>query len=119
MYWVEKSGPRHWLVKYSRFGANSDIVGEHATRRAAHAHLDRLNSKLPVSDGPYPLVCFTQCDDYIQLVQTDLNRFTTVYGKQVIEDLTYSQAAANLGSIIMHAAACDGLLNNEGPDDNA
>jgi len=45
MYWVEKSGPRHWLVRFARWDCNSEIVSEHTTRRAAYAHLDKLNKE--------------------------------------------------------------------------
>ena len=48
----------------------------------------------------------------IMLHQEAKNRFTVTYWKQVTDGLTYSQAATELGSCIMHALACDGQLDN-------
>jgi len=39
--------------------------------------------------------------------------FTVTYGKQVCAGLTYSEAAAEYGSCLMHALACEGRLDNE------
>jgi hypothetical protein len=39
-------------------------------------------------------------------------RFTVTYGKQVTRGLTYKQAADELGSSIMHALACNGMVDN-------
>jgi len=48
----------------------------------------------------------------IKLEQTGLDSFTVTYGLQVKDHLTYSQAAKELGSCIMHALACDSKLDN-------
>jgi len=38
-------------------------------------------------------------------------RFTVQYGAQVVKNLTYSAACGELGSCIMHAATCDGRID--------
>ena len=43
--------------------------------------------------------------------------FKITYGAQIDTTRSYSEAAALLGQAIMHAAACDGLLDNEAPND--
>lgn len=48
----------------------------------------------------------------IELRQQGRNRFSVRYGLQLHAGLTYSEAAADLGSCIMHMQACDGLLDN-------
>jgi hypothetical protein len=48
----------------------------------------------------------------IKLIQTNFDRFTVRYGKQVKTDLNYGQAARELGTAIMHAVACDGKLDS-------
>jgi hypothetical protein len=40
--------------------------------------------------------------------------FRVTYGKQVQNNLTYDQAASDLGAAIMHNAALEGKLGNEG-----
>jgi hypothetical protein len=39
--------------------------------------------------------------------------FTVQYGRQVHTDCTYAEAAVKLGQALMHAAACEGELDNE------
>lgn len=39
--------------------------------------------------------------------------FAVQYGLQVWPDLTYDEAARDLGFAMMHAAACDGKFDNE------
>lgn len=51
----------------------------------------------------------------IVLKQQARNKFTVVYGKQTKPGLTYSAAAAELGSCVMHALACDDRLDNRMP----
>lgn len=51
----------------------------------------------------------------ITLQQRADKKFRVTYGMQVEDNLTYVQAAAKLGQAIMHALACDSLLDNEGP----
>ena len=53
----------------------------------------------------------------VMLHQEAKDRFTVTYRKQVTDGLTYNQAAAELGSCIMHALACDGQLDNRAKDE--
>ena len=46
------------------------------------------------------------------LYQTGVDRFAVRYGKQFSERLTYERAAAEFGQCVMHAAACNGHLDN-------
>ena len=48
----------------------------------------------------------------IELTQQGRDRFTVIYWKQIKNNLTYAEAAAELGACIMHAAACEGKLDN-------
>jgi hypothetical protein len=48
----------------------------------------------------------------IELIQTGFDEFTVKYGLQIKRKLTYAEAAKELGEAIMHAAACDGHLDN-------
>lgn len=48
----------------------------------------------------------------VSLIQTGLDRFTVVYGKQATVGLSYAQAADEYGSCVMHALACAGRLDN-------
>lgn len=61
--------------------------------------------------------CFQLTDTAypIQLTQQAKNRFTVQYGLQTKENLTYNQAATELGACIMHAAACVDKLDNRMP----
>jgi hypothetical protein len=59
--------------------------------------------------------CFELTDNDvapIRLIQVGKDNFTVQYGKQVKQKLSYSKAALELGSAIMHALACDGKLDN-------
>lgn len=47
----------------------------------------------------------------IELQQTGFDRFTVVYGLQVKRNLSYAQAAAELGACIMHYQCCEGHLD--------
>ncbi|CAB5224308.1 hypothetical protein UFOVP393_53 [uncultured Caudovirales phage] len=40
--------------------------------------------------------------------------FRVTYGKQVKDQLTYTEGAREFGLCLFHALACDGLLDNEG-----
>lgn len=40
--------------------------------------------------------------------------FRVTYGKQVMPNLTYHEAATELGFSLFHALACEGKLDNEG-----
>ena len=48
----------------------------------------------------------------IRLIQNGLDRFNVVYGMQCRDNLTYAEAARELGECIMHALACDGAIDN-------
>ena len=49
----------------------------------------------------------------VELIQQGTSqRFTVRYFKQVRRDLSYAQAAKELGECIMHAAACDGMIRD-------
>ena len=48
----------------------------------------------------------------IELRQQGRDVFSVRYGLQLKTRLGYSTAARELGECIMHAAACDGLLDN-------
>ncbi len=48
----------------------------------------------------------------IKLEQNGVNKFIVTYGKQVTINLTYADAASELGACIMHALACHGNLDN-------
>lgn len=48
----------------------------------------------------------------IELHQRGPDRFRVTYGRQVKDELTYSQAALELGADIMHWLACDAKLDN-------
>lgn len=61
-----------------------------------------------------PQVCFEEVRGAwpIRLTQTGIDRFTVTYGLQVKKGLSYTEAALELGACLMHAAACDGVLDN-------
>jgi hypothetical protein len=48
----------------------------------------------------------------IKLMQTGVDKFTVIYGKQVSENLNYAGAASELGASIMHGLSCQGKLDN-------
>lgn len=48
----------------------------------------------------------------VRLIQNGIGNFTVVYGKQVRAGLDYSEAAYEYGRAIMHALACEGMLDN-------
>jgi hypothetical protein len=58
-------------------------------------------------------VCFEY--ENITLEQRTNKLFRVTYGLQVGDDLTYSQACTNLGEALLHNAACEGRLENDGP----
>ena len=41
-YFIERANSREWVVRFSRFGCNSEIVSWHRNRRDAMRALDRL-----------------------------------------------------------------------------
>lgn len=57
--------------------------------------------------------CFkVNCVWDIVLHQQGRNRFSVTYGAEVHRGLSYAEAAVKLGEAIMHAQACEGLLDN-------
>jgi hypothetical protein len=48
----------------------------------------------------------------ITLAQKGVDNFSVQYYKQFTENLTYTEAALELGACIMHALACDSKLDN-------
>jgi hypothetical protein len=54
----------------------------------------------------------TIADLPITLEQLARDRFRVTYWKQVKSDLSYGEAASELGACIMHALACEGKLDN-------
>lgn len=63
-----------------------------------------------------PGLCYEHTDLVypLRLTQDAKGRFTVTYGKQVVPCQSYSEAAAEYGSCLMHALACEGRLNNGG-----
>lgn len=57
-------------------------------------------------------LCFALHQGFIQLRQNGIDNFEVRYGKQVKTKLTYGEACAELGAVIMHSLACDGLIDN-------
>lgn len=51
----------------------------------------------------------------IELRQQGRERFSVRYGLQFSERLTYAEAARELGEVLMHFAACEGVLDNREP----
>lgn len=47
----------------------------------------------------------------IELRQTGNDDFHVIYGSQVKNNLSYERAADELGSCLMHALACDSLID--------
>ena len=48
----------------------------------------------------------------ITLIQTGKNQFSVIYGEQEKHKLSYSDAAHEYGSCILHALTCDGKIDN-------
>lgn len=48
----------------------------------------------------------------IELAQRGRDSFRVTYWKQVKDRLTYAEAAKELGECILHALACESLLDN-------
>ena len=48
----------------------------------------------------------------VKLIQNGHDNFTVVYGLQVKKGLSYTASALELGCCIMHALACEGVLDN-------
>ncbi len=53
-------------------------------------------------------------DTPVTIAQSSNKRFVVVYGEQVKANLTYEQAAKNLGECILHSACCVGLFTSTG-----
>lgn len=55
-------------------------------------------------------------DEYdVRLCQRGKDRFAVVYGKQVDDELTYSDACDKLGQALLHAMACNDEVDNRIP----
>ena len=59
--------------------------------------------------------CYVLKDSDIKVEQSESTkgRFKVTYGLQVKNDLTYSEAAQELGFCIFHNLACESKLDNE------
>lgn len=57
-------------------------------------------------------LCF-QFED-VKLEQNSKKLFTVTYGLQVNKNLSYNAACQELGTCLMHQAACNNLLDNSG-----
>lgn len=55
----------------------------------------------------------------VVLTQQGVDNFTVQYGLQKSAGLDYAEAATEFGCCVMHAAACDGTLDNAMPGDVA
>lgn len=75
----------------------------------AHYFLDSMQYVRPL---PRHKLCLQV--EMVTLQQKRKNDFAVRYGCQVDDGLTYSQACDKLGQALMHQAACNGTLNNEG-----
>lgn len=62
---------------------------------------------LELKDGPFGGSFGT-----IKLTQQGKDSFTVTYGLEVKSKLDYNRAAEMLGSSIMHALSCEGLVDN-------
>jgi hypothetical protein len=80
-----------------------NIISEYNRNRDAAAELLNKHKRGKA-------VCYS--NDDIHLIQTGANAFTVIYFLQVTTGLDYSSAAMELGSCIMHQAACNSLLDN-------
>lgn len=73
------------------------------------------NSLCFATGGPNPFKDAPRGSQMIELRQQGRNRFSVRYGLALYGHLDYGEAAAELGRCIMHAAACDGKLDNREP----
>lgn len=48
----------------------------------------------------------------VSITQTGIDRFTVQYGLQVKTGLNYARAAHEFGECVMHALACESLIDN-------
>jgi hypothetical protein len=85
------------------------------------AVLETINTEDPRGNEETmtPYICFELHLAFdISLVQTGIDAFTVIYGKQVKKYLNYHDAALELGACIMHALACEGKLDNREEEEN-
>ena len=61
--------------------------------------------------GPFTRIALEQSTNPRKIAADESFRVT--YGMQVKNELSYNEAASELGACIMHRAACEGLLNND------
>lgn len=64
----------------------------------------------PIPGGTVPADSFAYP---ITVTKVGVDNFTVTYGKQVNSGLSYGAACDRLGSAIMHALSCDGVLDAE------
>lgn len=60
----------------------------------------------------YKLCWKSQIGFDVELWQKGPDHFAVRYGKQVKWRLTYAEAAAELGQCLMHAMACESMIDN-------
>lgn len=67
---------------------------------------------------PRKTVCveYKHADFTLRLTQTGPGRFTVNYGLSERRNLTYPQAAKELGECIMHALCCEGQILVDGKE---
>lgn len=65
--------------------------------------------------GPNPYKAAPHGSQFIELRQQGRDRFSVRYGLQLKTEMSYAAACSELGACIMHAAACEGLLDNRMP----
>lgn len=63
-----------------------------------------------------PNILNPKASAWIEVKQAETKQalFTVTYGLEVRSDLTYVEAAHELGEVLFHHLACKGILNNEG-----
>lgn len=81
----------------------SAVLEEHSAQTAVPANVVFAWGERSALSGGLPLVTMTQQGP---------DRFTVRYGMQVRARLDYSSACTELGAAIMHALACDSLIDN-------
>lgn len=69
----------------------------------------RLSLDLKAAAPPFEVIINTTP---ITLTQQGRDSFTVTYGKQIDQHLRYGDAADKLGCAILHALACDSLIDN-------
>ncbi len=60
------------------------------------------------------ITCYEFNDIKLEQSETGERLFRVTYGKMIIDDLCYSDAANELGKCILHHLCCESLASNEG-----